>query len=131
MNWIFQHCQVSCANPHPIPSVPAPQIFLLPPRSSIPLPSFYSGVLFSLGPPFLFLIVLSWFLPNNFSMAFATINSSAANRRHVPNTVIPSIEDAFAAEPNLKKRVYDAIGAYTYRHNPSKCDGKIRDGTDL
>ncbi|PKY04049.1 Rtt106-domain-containing protein [Aspergillus campestris IBT 28561] len=44
-------------------------------------------------------------------MAFATINSSAANRRHVPNTVIPSIEDAFAAEPNLKKRVYDAIGA--------------------
>lgn len=61
-------------------------------------------------------------------MAFATINSSAANRRHVPTTVIPSIEDAFAAEPNLKKRVYDAIGTYTplYRISPSKCDGGSR-----
>jgi hypothetical protein len=38
-------------------------------------------------------------------MAFATINSS------VPSN-IPAIEDAFAAEPALKKRVYDAIGAY-------------------
>ncbi|KAE8350035.1 hypothetical protein BDV28DRAFT_139910 [Aspergillus coremiiformis] len=36
-------------------------------------------------------------------MAFAAINSSATKD-------IPVIEDAFAAEPSLKKRVYDAIG---------------------
>ncbi|KAI9039109.1 putative negative regulator of DNA transposition (Rtt106) [Aspergillus affinis] len=36
-------------------------------------------------------------------MAFATINSSTPKS-------IPAIEDAFAAEPSLKKRVYDAIG---------------------
>ncbi|KAE8324125.1 hypothetical protein BDV39DRAFT_124852 [Aspergillus sergii] len=36
-------------------------------------------------------------------MAFAAINSSATKK-------IPAIEDAFAAEPSLKKRVYDAIG---------------------
>ena len=38
------------------------------------------------------------------NMAFAAINSSATKK-------IPAIEDAFAAEPSLKKRVYDAIGA--------------------
>ncbi|PYI04932.1 Rtt106-domain-containing protein [Aspergillus sclerotiicarbonarius CBS 121057] len=43
-------------------------------------------------------------------MAFATINSSAPAR-------IPAIEDAFAAEPALKKRVYDAI-AHTPQHVP-------------
>ncbi|RAK98382.1 putative negative regulator of DNA transposition (Rtt106) [Aspergillus ibericus CBS 121593] len=43
-------------------------------------------------------------------MAFATINSSAPTR-------IPAIEDAFAAEPALKKRVYDAI-AHTPQHVP-------------
>jgi hypothetical protein len=37
-------------------------------------------------------------------MAFATINSSALN--------IPPIEEAFAAEPSLKQRVYDTIGSY-------------------
>ncbi|OGM41800.1 putative negative regulator of DNA transposition [Aspergillus bombycis] len=36
-------------------------------------------------------------------MAFAAINSSATKK-------IPAIEDGFAAEPSLKKRVYDAIG---------------------
>ncbi|KAB8230704.1 hypothetical protein BDV23DRAFT_158947 [Aspergillus alliaceus] len=36
-------------------------------------------------------------------MAFAAINSSAPKS-------IPAIEDAFAAQPSLKKRVYDAIG---------------------
>ncbi|KAH8422883.1 putative negative regulator of DNA transposition (Rtt106) [Aspergillus melleus] len=36
-------------------------------------------------------------------MAFATINSSTPKS-------IPAIEDAFAAEPSLKKRVYEAIG---------------------
>ncbi|GLA80280.1 hypothetical protein AtubIFM56815_001091 [Aspergillus tubingensis] len=41
-------------------------------------------------------------------MAFATINSS------VPSS-IPAIEDAFAAQPALKKRVYDAI-AHTPQH---------------
>ncbi|PWY76220.1 putative negative regulator of DNA transposition [Aspergillus heteromorphus CBS 117.55] len=43
-------------------------------------------------------------------MAFATINSSAP-------TSIPAIENAFAAEPGLKKRVYDAI-AHTPQHAP-------------
>ncbi|GKZ28762.1 hypothetical protein AbraIFM66950_000117 [Aspergillus brasiliensis] len=41
-------------------------------------------------------------------MAFATINSS------VPSSIL-AIEDAFAAEPALKKRVYDAI-AHTPQH---------------
>jgi hypothetical protein len=36
-------------------------------------------------------------------MAFAAINSSATKN-------IEAIENAFAAEPSLKKRVYDAIG---------------------
>jgi hypothetical protein len=36
-------------------------------------------------------------------MAFASINSSGAP--------IAAIEEAFAIEPSLKKRVYDAIGA--------------------
>lgn len=36
------------------------------------------------------------------SMAFATINTSAL--------FIPAIEEAFAAEPALKQRVYDATG---------------------
>ncbi|EAW11177.1 putative negative regulator of DNA transposition (Rtt106) [Aspergillus clavatus NRRL 1] len=39
-------------------------------------------------------------------MVFATINRSAT--KTVPAT-IPAIEEAFAAEPSLKKRVYDAI----------------------
>ncbi|KAL2810584.1 histone chaperone rtt106 [Aspergillus granulosus] len=52
-------------------------------------------------------------------MAFATINSAPPT--HVPPTpkqmYIPAIEDAFAAEPALKKRVYDAIGS-TPQHAP-------------
>ncbi|KAI9923661.1 hypothetical protein ASPWEDRAFT_38338 [Aspergillus wentii DTO 134E9] len=40
-------------------------------------------------------------------MAFATINK---NSPAVNNVNIPAIEEAFAAEPSLKKRVYDAIG---------------------
>ncbi|PYH99168.1 putative negative regulator of DNA transposition [Aspergillus ellipticus CBS 707.79] len=43
-------------------------------------------------------------------MAFATINSSAP-------ASLPAIENAFAAEPGLKKRVYDAI-AHTPQHAP-------------
>ena len=38
-----------------------------------------------------------------FGMAFATINSSALK--------IAPIEEAFATEPSLKKRVYDTIGS--------------------
>lgn len=38
-------------------------------------------------------------------MAFAAINSSGKH--------IPAIEEAFATEPSLKKRVYDAIGTYS------------------
>ncbi|KAL2864592.1 putative negative regulator of DNA transposition (Rtt106) [Aspergillus lucknowensis] len=52
-------------------------------------------------------------------MAFATINSVPPT--HAPQThariQIPAIEDAFAAEPALKKRVYDAIGS-TPQHAP-------------
>ncbi|KAL4779100.1 histone chaperone rtt106 [Aspergillus varians] len=51
-------------------------------------------------------------------MAFATINSTPAT--HLPpatQTQIPAIEDAFAAEPALRKRVYDAIGL-TPQHIP-------------
>lgn len=43
-------------------------------------------------------------------MAFASINQPAVNKK----INIPVIEEAFAAEPLLKKRVYDAIGAYNY-----------------
>ena len=39
-------------------------------------------------------------------MAFAAINTTSPNI---------AIEEAFAAEPSLKKRVYDAIGAYSER----------------
>ncbi|EPS27619.1 hypothetical protein PDE_02563 [Penicillium oxalicum 114-2] len=42
-------------------------------------------------------------------MAFAAINSSGKH--------IPAIEEAFATEPSLKKRVYDAIGS-TPQHTP-------------
>lgn len=42
-------------------------------------------------------------------MSFATINRSATKTL---STSIPAIEDAFAAEPSLKKRVYDAIGTH-------------------
>ncbi|KAL4776247.1 histone chaperone rtt106 [Aspergillus nidulans var. acristatus] len=45
-------------------------------------------------------------------MAFATINSTPPT--HTPaqiSTQIPTIEDAFGAEPALKKRIYDAIGS--------------------
>ncbi|KAJ0420655.1 histone chaperone rtt106 [Aspergillus carlsbadensis] len=52
-------------------------------------------------------------------MAFATINSAPPT--HVPPTQkqfhSPTIEDAFAAEPALKKRIYDAIGS-TPQHAP-------------
>ncbi|KAF9886233.1 hypothetical protein FE257_011956 [Aspergillus nanangensis] len=44
------------------------------------------------------------------TMAFASINTAATNS-------IPAIEHAFAAEPSLKKRVYDAIGS-TPQHIP-------------
>ncbi|KAL2828687.1 Rtt106-domain-containing protein [Aspergillus cavernicola] len=54
-------------------------------------------------------------------MAFATINSSTPPTTHTPRTQtqtqIPAIEDAFATEPALKKRVYDAIGT-TPQHIP-------------
>ncbi|KAF7116375.1 hypothetical protein CNMCM5793_004619 [Aspergillus hiratsukae] len=39
-------------------------------------------------------------------MSFATINRSATKTL---SASVPAIEDAFAAEPSLKKRVYDAI----------------------
>ncbi|KAL4756432.1 putative negative regulator of DNA transposition (Rtt106) [Aspergillus foveolatus] len=45
-------------------------------------------------------------------MAFATINSTPPT--HTPaqiSTQVPTIEDAFGAEPALKKRIYDAIGS--------------------
>ncbi|KAJ5477187.1 Histone chaperone [Penicillium diatomitis] len=42
-------------------------------------------------------------------MAFAAINSAVMH--------IPAIEEAFATEPSLKKRVYDAIGS-TPQHTP-------------
>lgn len=41
-------------------------------------------------------------------MAFAAINSSGPTA----SSPITVIEEAFATEPALKKRVYDAIGAY-------------------
>ncbi|KAL4914035.1 hypothetical protein BDW62DRAFT_150221 [Aspergillus aurantiobrunneus] len=52
-------------------------------------------------------------------MAFATINSTPPTHRPPAqtNTQIPAIEDAFGAEPTLKKRVYDAIGS-TPQHVP-------------
>ncbi|KAL5042267.1 histone chaperone rtt106 [Aspergillus fruticulosus] len=51
-------------------------------------------------------------------MAFATINSTPST--HTPaqtSTQIPAIEDAFGAEPALKKRIYEAIGS-TPQHFP-------------
>ncbi|KAL4961433.1 putative negative regulator of DNA transposition (Rtt106) [Aspergillus stella-maris] len=55
-------------------------------------------------------------------MAFATINSTLpthtpAQAQPQPPRQIPAIEDAFGAEPALKKRVYDAIGS-TPQHTP-------------
>ncbi|KAL4868785.1 histone chaperone rtt106 [Aspergillus spectabilis] len=46
-------------------------------------------------------------------MAFASINSAPPTRIIPAQTTpqISAIEDAFAAEPTLKKRVYDAIGS--------------------
>ncbi|BCS24695.1 putative negative regulator of DNA transposition (Rtt106) [Aspergillus puulaauensis] len=47
-------------------------------------------------------------------MAFATINSAPPTHSIPPaqtHNPIPAIEDAFGAEPALKKRVYDAIGS--------------------
>ncbi|KAL4881484.1 histone chaperone rtt106 [Aspergillus karnatakaensis] len=52
-------------------------------------------------------------------MAFATINSASPSRiipAQIP-TQIPAIEEAFAAEPALKERVYDAIRS-TPQHVP-------------
>ncbi|RAL09487.1 putative negative regulator of DNA transposition (Rtt106) [Aspergillus homomorphus CBS 101889] len=46
-------------------------------------------------------------------MAFATINSSSSG----PPPRNPVIDDAFAAEPTLQRRVYDAIG-HTPQHAP-------------
>ena len=43
-------------------------------------------------------------------MAFASINRTPVNKK----LSVPAIEEAFAAEPLLKERVYDAIGAYNY-----------------
>lgn len=42
-------------------------------------------------------------------MAFATINQSGINKNTTPSSN-PAIEEAFAAEPSLKSRIYDAIG---------------------
>lgn len=54
-------------------------------------------------------------------MAFAAINSAGKP--------ITAIEEAFATEPSLKKRVYDAIGAYpSWRRIyafPYDCDGLV------
>ncbi|KAL4900581.1 hypothetical protein BDW74DRAFT_161727 [Aspergillus multicolor] len=44
-------------------------------------------------------------------MAFATINSAPTQASAPTLTQIPAIEDAFGAEPALKKRIYDAIGS--------------------
>lgn len=46
-----------------------------------------------------------------FKMAFATINQPALNKPPAAPTSNPVIDEAFAAEPSLKKRVYDVIGA--------------------
>ncbi|KAL4930624.1 putative negative regulator of DNA transposition (Rtt106) [Aspergillus undulatus] len=53
-------------------------------------------------------------------MTFATINSAPRTQPQPPaqsQPPIPAIEDAFGAEPALKKRVYDAIGS-TPHHIP-------------
>ncbi|CEN61563.1 Putative Histone chaperone rtt106 [Aspergillus calidoustus] len=52
-------------------------------------------------------------------MAFATINSAPPTRAPPKQKQIhiPAIEDAFAAEPALKKQIYDAIGS-TPQHAP-------------
>lgn len=49
-------------------------------------------------------------------MAFASINRQPVNKK----LSIPVIEEAFAAEPLLKERVYDAIGAYNYSSKKRK-----------
>lgn len=53
-------------------------------------------------------------------MAFATINSAPPTHATLAQTQsqIPAIEDAFDAEPALKKRVYDAIGVYNPNASP-------------
>lgn len=43
-------------------------------------------------------------------MAFATINQPALNKLPAAPTSNTVIDKAFAAEPSLKERVYDAIG---------------------
>lgn len=53
------------------------------------------------------------------TMAFASINRTPVNKK----LSIPAIEEAFAAEPLLKERVYDAIGAY---NRSSKRRSKIQ-----
>ncbi|RDW57440.1 putative negative regulator of DNA transposition (Rtt106) [Aspergillus mulundensis] len=44
-------------------------------------------------------------------MAFATINSAPPTQASATTTQIAAIENAFGAEPALKKRIYDAIGS--------------------
>ena len=48
-------------------------------------------------------------------MAFATINQSGINKNTTPSSN-PAIEEAFAAEPSLKSRIYDAIGTYILKN---------------
>lgn len=48
-------------------------------------------------------------------MAFATINQSGINKNTTPSSN-PAIEEAFAAEPFLKSRIYDAIGTYILKN---------------
>ncbi|OJJ47481.1 hypothetical protein ASPZODRAFT_130973 [Penicilliopsis zonata CBS 506.65] len=50
-------------------------------------------------------------------MAFASINTSGIDAPAPMSINIPAIEEAFAAEPSLKKRVYDAISS-TPQHAP-------------
>jgi len=57
-------------------------------------------------------------------MAFASINRQPMNKK----LSVPVIEEAFAAEPILKERVYDAIGAYNY---PSKKEEKKKIGLTI
>ena len=58
-------------------------------------------------------------------MAFATINQSAINKDTTPSSN-PAIEEAFAAEPSLKSRIYDAIGTYRLKNKRKSKKKKIK-----
>jgi hypothetical protein len=86
--------------PYPIPSIRAPILSLLLPPNTKKVPAL----------SLLFLLLFGAVSCNYTVMSFATINRSATKTL---SASVPAIEDAFAAEPSLKKRVYDAIGTHT------------------